>query len=939
MFLVFRSVDSATCASGLYQRLVHQAKGTTVTWNGTLSNYTNGTPIVLTLPTSKMFTLADSTNLLCVPQYGLQATEATYLTEQTTGSRRTQVREPNSTFQALEGVTSQELSQAILDSMTASTSVISFLYPNPNSEVIEVNDPSELEGGDFPTHADGFFTTMTQQYPATNGSDKSIWFDTKTLQDRASPFFGSVAAQFASQYLRSDDNNNVAGTATVSEPRLVLSSAVFYATEGLLAFLTLAILGLALYASEKVTPIDPASIGGTTAVFCADSELIDLLRGKGSYSLPALRRYLAGEATSKVDASRGEARWWRPFVFRPVFREIILLIPVVVIVVLEITLHISQKHNGLVSIKGDRYKLTAARLVSAAVFLGIATSLASLAFNISLLNPLSTLRKGPSAAHLSLFDIPLARFSLQNLWSSARRKQTALFCSILMRSAAFFLVTVSSGLFIAGDYQESINLTQLSWFNLTLSNNDSAIHGLSTRYNLTEPLHHAQDNGQVKVYLIGNGIVELNLSYPAWTYDELAFPQFVIPPASKVNATNATSLSADIPALRAGVQCTVLKQDQYNLSYEGPGIDNFGPPYSFRLATVTSISLSESCASDELTQNYPIGQSTLAWLPPRLDSSKAGSVAPRPWSNVGIYCSNLVGLYGYATDEALVNHTLVSCKVSFQQVRSTVTFDLPNYAVSRDVSPVVDESSAKTLQSSDVSNFLDGTSIFPAFYNTSLTTLHGYAVIDQVTAALIYGTDGIPAEQIFLKPPEEYLIPSLTHFTRVLAAQWMSYYYRTANSSLPLVGSTIPATLQMGPNYRLKQNATSTRILDGLLAAAFVFAVISVYTFRVRDVAKARLGTLAATLALVADSEFMQDLQSLAPSGAGAGTAGERQTFLSRSADIVRAERELSSKGYQFSLGWWRETTTTSSISSASATKITEHTVSRRWGIDVGRAE
>jgi hypothetical protein len=869
------------------------------------------------------------------------------MTNQTIGSRQLQVQGPNSTsLRPLEGVTSQALSNAIMDSVSASTTVISALYPNPNAQVYVVNGPSESEGGYFPTNADAFFTTMTQRYPPTNGSSKSIWFDPQSLQNVSSQFFGSVTAQFASQYLRRDVNGTVPGTAAIVEPRLVVFSAVFYVMEALLGFISLATLILAWPAAKSITPIDPASIGGTTVMLCSDSELIDSFHGTGSYSLPELRRHLLGGAPSnkrtdpsrlraferkrkvtgahRTGADRDQATWWRPFVFQPFLREIILLIPLLLIAALEITLHYSQNHNGLVSIGSRRHELYASRLVPAVVFSAIRMLLTALAFNVSLLTPFSTLRRRPSAAHFSLFDTPLARFPLQNLWSSVGKKQVALLCSVLMTSAAFFFVTISSGLFVTGDFTQSSNLTQLSWFQPASNSNDSAIHKVSSQYNLTEPLHYSQDNGEVIVHLVGNSIIELNLSYPAWTYGELAFPLLTISNTSTTNATNAVSVSAQIPAVRADLQCDVLKNDEMNISYAGARDSSLGQNFTYQVATVKTIS--------------PLGcDQTIKFqanLPARLNTSKEGSVAPRPCSMMSNFCSNLVGIYGYATDEAFVNYSVISCKVSYEQVQSTATFELPNYIISQNAPPTVDESETKSLNSSDVSSFLNAVYYFAAFYNTTETTSNGYPTMDPVTSALIYGKDGVLLEELFQHGPEEYLIPSLNHLIRVMAAQYMSYFYRTANSSVPLVDSTIPATLRMGPSYRLKQNVTSTRILDALLAASWLCAVITLLTFRSRDVAKAKLGSLAATLALVADSEFVHDLQSYVQKDGGRGGGKDRPQ--QKSANIIQMEQMLSFEGYQFSLGLWRET---GKPSQSPENQNREATTRGRWGIDIGRSE
>ena len=76
---------------------------TTVTWNGTAED----TNVRLPSSLSDIYSLPAATNLLCIPQYGLQKAEVTYTTQQTTGSRQVQVQLSDSkSLQAVQGFTS-----------------------------------------------------------------------------------------------------------------------------------------------------------------------------------------------------------------------------------------------------------------------------------------------------------------------------------------------------------------------------------------------------------------------------------------------------------------------------------------------------------------------------------------------------------------------------------------------------------------------------------------------------------------------------------------------------------------------------------------------------------------------------------------------------------------------------------------------------------------
>ncbi|KAI1617029.1 hypothetical protein EDD36DRAFT_461890 [Exophiala viscosa] len=903
-----------------------------ITWNGTFADTENETLHLLEKTPSELFQLSASTNLLCIPHYGLQEAEVTYTTSQTTGSRQAHIQEPNSTsLQALEGVTPQAISNAIMDSITASWEALEALFPNPNAGVITVNDPSEGSDGYFPTNPDAFFRIMTQQYPLANGSSRSSWFDPETLRTASSLFFGSVAAQFAAQYLRRDATGTVQGTAGMVQPRLVFSS-VFYAVEALLGSLFLAALLHAWPATKAITSIDPASIGGTTAIISADVALMDHFHGTGTFDLDMLKAHLRGPGSGDDSKARTYGRTfgtnaepnWVAALGVSTIREMIPLIPLLLIVGLEISLHYSEVHNGIAIVDGLRSRIHASRLVPAVVFAATHMVLSSMAFNVSLMHPFSTLRTSPSAAQISLLDAPLSRFAPHNLWLSARRKQFALFCSVVMTITTFFLVTVSSGLFVSGGYTRSSHLTQLSWFQLSSENNDSAIHNLTRRYNLTEPLQYAEDNGETKMHLIGNAVIELNLSYPAWTYDELALPLVSISGNSTLNVTDSIAISAQIPALRTDMQCDVLKTDENNITFSQSMVDvswdySFGVIYTRNLLDVHtnfSVECGGSGQSNATVVIYEVA------LPSRLNTSEEGSVEPRPTSMLYSYENCLVGIYGYANNAKFVNYSVMSCKVSYEEVQATMTFlDFPSYRISSDAPPIVDESTTKPINSSDVSSFLAATEYSASFYNTSLTSLNGYSTMDPVSTALIYGKDGVPAEKLFPYSPEQYLIPNLQHLIRTMGAQYISYFYRSTNTTSPLVNSRIPATLQMNSTYRLRQTATSTRILDGLLAASGVFAILTLLTFRTRDVVKAKLGSPAVVMAMVADSEFVRELQK------------EQSLEPDETDRAVHAERMLASDGGQFSLGWWE--VRGSSTSSQSEGQLTKY----RWAIDIGRSD
>jgi hypothetical protein len=866
----------------------------------------------------------------------------------------------------MEGLDTATFSRAMLESFAAADAAFQNLYQDPNQAVITVNDPSESQGGNFPTEADAFFTTMTQQYAQVSGQSRSVWFDPQFLHNASSQFYTSAAAQFASQYLRQETKRETSGTVVNIEPRLIMTSPVFYAVEILLAIFTVIAIGLAGPASATTMPLDPASIGGTTAALHTDKPLVHLFHGAGCYSLAELKHYLSGRPSFSTQGvpfrqhqnaigirgrtdRRAQETSWQPLLLRPILRETILAIPLILIAVLEITLHVSNKNDGLASIDDQRRDIAASRIIPALVFTLVKLLLSSVAFNVNLLAPLVMLRNGPTTAQVSHFDTPLSRFPLHNLFTWSLRRQIAPIASVIMTFAAFFLVTISSGLFIWTDFETTVDVIQVAWFQPQASSfrvyNDSKVASLASENNLTAPLLWDDSKGN-GIQLISNSIIELNFSSPPRTYGDIALPIVKVSDEHTARNINATALSVRLPAVRAGLQCHEIDNHQVTLEYEPDGSYFGGEVYSSQYAYLSSSESINGC-------NETVNNMLEVNLPPRLNTSQPGSISARQVSALGAYCNNIVGLWGYATDEKLINYTIVSCAASFQSIQVLTTLELPGYAIAREKPPIVHENDTRALQSNDeeifVSYLLGATSL----YNNSLTVSSDfpeYSLIDSVTSALMYGRDGIPANEIFDSPPSTSLIPALKRYVGVAGAQYTSYFYRSTNSSsklAPAAGSTLPGTVLLGPNYRLVQNATSTRILDGLLAAAFVFALITIYTFRSRDVARAELGSLAATFALIADSEIVQELRNT--SNVEFSRHSEKMhtegAFISpgRAGVIVRAQQKLLRGGYQFSLGWWDSSNAALSLESDVGSAIRSDGEGlqkrRRWGIGVGRAE
>jgi hypothetical protein len=132
-------------------------------------------------------------------------------------------------------------------------------------------------------------------------------------------------------------------------------------------------------------------------------------------------------------------------------------------------------------------------------------------------------------------------------------------------------------------------------------------------------------------------------------------------------------------------------------------------------------------------------------------------------------------------------------------------------------------------------------------------------------------------------------------------------FYNTALRDHNMTNSTSQATSYMFDDswQRLAQSRVSTRILQTLLAAMWLFTTIALYLFDVKNLIPKNPCSIAAQASLLADSKFLD----MIPAGAENATAEE----LMKMTPFV---------DHQFSMGWWDD-----------------ENGGRRFGIDVGQAD
>ena len=600
--------------------------------------------------------------------------------------------------------------------------------------------------------------------------------------------------------------------------------------------------------------------------------------------------------------------WYRPVFGRRGVVALVVAFPIILIIILEVLQRLSDKHDGFITCGPDTASGFSTDVwthyLPTLVLVLVATCYDALENCVLTLSPLIRLRAG-SVLGLVKADTKLyAALPPIALWTSVRRRYLGAALIIVATLTGSWLSVVSAGLYAA--HPVSASRAAMSF----------AMDRIDVAWNATNG-----DNGAATTTSL---IAQLNLTYPQWTYGELAFPTIKLTQAG----TEQGSLKTRLPAHRASLNCNVLSSDQYNVTIdpEDEGI----PPQA---AVTTTIDLPPHCRSNvstttmeirntismtgisndhpsgvyagQLQNIYASGQFNNA---DSLQVSKNGVVLPDG-------CPSISLVFGYfalnstmfaamkageiqnfdITGPAKANITNMICTQTMHQVDTDVVLNLPSLTFSPAQPPIPDEATVQVL-----TNGTPGVTALSYHIEsnllTSLTTftnafLRGSTVdaspLDPFFEAVLFGAHAVPAPQ--LTGPDN--IEKLLNASNSLYAMYMAQAI-DANMRQPAGSSankTFNGTVTNPSHFRLQQNSAAKLALQAMLAAMAVCGALAYVLSRGMSAVLPQTDvpcSLGATMGLLAGTRLCQEV-------ALHGKCGGQVSL-----EEVLKERE-------FRLGWW----------------------------------
>lgn len=796
---------------------------------------------------------------------------------------------------------------------------------------------------------------------ANNHSDTEVLFDPSVQSAAATTVFTAVMAQFAREYLLVPADTILDGQVAYNENRLyVRGLSVWLIVVGLVLLICATIVVL-LYKPYAVVPRNPDSIAALSTILASSDSLRSSLQSTGHMRHVALQQRLSSNSyqtafspsrasfkierreasnwplppsrlskmiqtsifspsrsaehhrgqSSSVPSDRSEIKRWQPSTISLPFVLVTLALSIVSVGILEIIQQYSNKHNGFVNTPHALASADAlADYLPAAFMMMVSIMFNSFDFTVMIYAPYSALAKGNSPARRSITNNSLGKLPVLGLLQAIIVRHWAVCFSTIAAIGGSLLTIVVSGLYIlsAAPGSSGISIQQVDQFNLNWTNSVNNDSNAGTMFVLVE---------------------EFNLSYPKFTYDELALPTVQLP---SQNEETYDLLQLQLPATRATLNCTVVPTQgitvstsnletggQANVTVQAPLPGNclLGAPGGKNSSITFNNSFQMSLLKTTLNESYGGIVLDLHVAPSFGDSlgfQSYGDGAGSSEADNPPGCPSLGFIFVYISvgDDTNVNATALMCSQLVEEVQTETHFLLPDLDLDPRNPPIPDESTVKYL--ANQTNALPYRiqvafdSEITAYNGTSTFQPGSPAALDPFFQALLYGQDYVDPATLVGSANTDRLINATNHIYRKYMAQAFNSNMRRNLSSVDRI--TVDAMLINPNKSRLAQDETSKIVLQVLLAIMFVCGVSAYLLADTKGVLPHSPTSIAGVASLLAGSELVD--RSLVPRGSELmGDKGSK--------------REGIFEGELFGLGWWEGGE--------------EGKGARRFGIGVGKAE
>lgn len=634
-------------------------------------------------------------------------------------------------------------------------------------------------------------------------------FEQPNLETLLPSFFTSVSAQIAKEHLMEPSQLAIVGSTSTPRTRLVVRSLSARIMEAVLIVLAIFAIGMAtLCRREYLIPCDPGSIAGSAAVLSMDEQLLD-----HSVQSPVPK-----------DANFSEPSW-QPFALKVVPRSLGLVAIACVVITLEVLLQMSQKHDGIANVDLSQYIHYTWLYIPAFVMVLIKLFSLSLDFNARLLAPFARLRRGGTYRNALNVNY-LKQLAPAALNSSVRLGQFAVTGTTFMALIGGFLTIIVSGVY------DTVQVPTLRSAEVQTQDSFRGVQNISL---------DVANNDEAGTY--AGLILEANLSYPQWTYEELVFPKLEMVHNAEAE-TLGSSVDTSVPCLRANLVCRYLH-----------GLDQISASINWTDGTLNIVK--PNALSGEVNAQSDVYLGGAPTVHP--DDSFA-------WSEWGGDGNGLADppefdyIWGSLSGRDIQNIVILMCNENIHTVQVNTRFLLPDFTIDESRPPTPVENSSTWF--SDLF-LLEPYTGLPVAANSPFPD-------DEFFSTLVAGKGGVQLSDFSAPSSIDTIVDTIKHFHGIMRAQQYNLVVRQPPpQNASLASRRFAGTVTDNSRNRLVQHAISTRILEGLLLAMLLLGIAATFMMDTRHVLLENPCSISAMARLLADSDLLHDPSSSATTGLG----------------------------------------------------------------------
>lgn len=913
--------------------------------------------------------LGQTAQLICLPKYAITDVRVVK-----NGTELVSIKEAGGDTRMLSNVRATDIMAAHFESYSAGPGA-------PASDGGPYGSAYDLLDGDDIVEADMSMTAAMRYRMIDTVKPLTIdeLLDPEYLTGLVQDYYKQFTVFIARGSLMDGASVSATGNSTINQDRLMARSLPVHIITGLLVPCLLIAAAAIFYVPKKgVLPQAPNNLANVAALLAHSKPLLQTLRGAGPANMAALRQRLAdsqyssgvypydetatehsgGAATPigsfKVHggnpgrhqpcASPAPKDWVRPPTLHFASRFAGLLVLVAMIATLEALLRRSNSEYGLTNVRDDDNSIFWTTAVPATLLGLVAFYYSSADNTIRTLSPFVKLKRGKPFRQTIGLDL-LDKSRPRIVWSAAMASDFAALSSTMAVLVGATLTIFASALFrpVAVPASADISIPTTDYF-----------ASPDIRFRITDDTCYSCNADAVSASLI----LGANLTYPPFTFEDLAFQtvdtNFTdrIFPTEQGREANLRDMvvSLTLPALRSRLNCRVYSRDDLKLNLTLGGYEITSLTNPLRIDTPAEACGDRTPGKEISNARIPTADSEDTISSALARTGFSGDVFfGEGQSEKGSYhCSDWFYAWGSLAD-ANTNHTTVTnagamgCNETMEVVDAQLRLYGSELLIDPADPPVVDESSARAATVEDLESML-------YLWLANATSPH---LLDQFFSLLVTSRYAIPPSALSDSSASESIAAAIRRQHGIIRAQDMNFHRRarlvdgafvpytvkadddgirsafgtelSPEDAVPSVRAEARSENVLSHERRLVQDEPTTRVLQALLSAILLFAIVSwVFTRDDRVPRSEALLSIASMGSLIADGDMLK--------------------YLPRGAEWMRpSEVEGAFKGggvpVRFNMGWGGMKGRALLSSESVRDSRTEETVGGKKGVGVGVGE